>query len=135
MARFSPINSDASYASKNLRRMSKGEIRLRGNVIDSLLRLSVLTDESGVVKQAMKRRLVLSRIQKTLNLVANVAFEDRPNANSFVILLLTEPTQKPIDGLGFRLKPFEALFVDPSQVSVLHTLVPTTIFGDTQEAG
>lgn len=115
--------------------MRKGEIRLRGNAIDSLLRLSVLTDEGGVIKQAMKRRLVLRRVQKTLNRVANVAFEDRPNTNPFLILLLTEPTQKSIDGLGFRLKPFEALFVDPSQVSVLHTLVPTTIFGDKQEAG
>ena len=65
--------------------------------------------------------------------VENVGVEDAPNADH-VAVLLAEPAQQPIDGLGFWLKPFESVSINPSQVSVLHTLLGITISWVKQEA-
>ena len=65
--------------------------------------------------------------------VENVGVEDTPNADHIAVLL-AEPTQQPIDGLGFWLKPFESLAINPTQVCVLHTHLRTTISWVRQEA-
>lgn len=91
------------------------------------------TEKVRVGKQALQGRLILSSIQETLDRVASFGIEDRPNSDGTVIPM-TEPDQKPIDGRGFRLEPFESVAINPAQVSVLHVFVRTTIFGGTQEA-
>ena len=89
--------------------------------------LSVLTDESGMTKQAVKRRLIFRSVKKTLNGVDDFGVENTPDTDRVAIMLLPESIQEPIDGLGFRLKSFKSVAINPSKVCVLHTFLAITI--------
>jgi hypothetical protein len=89
--------------------------------------LSVLADKQGVRKQALQRGLIFRRVEKCLDGVEDFGIEHTPDTNCLAIVLVTEPIQKPIHRLGFWLKPFESVAINPTQVCVLHTFLDSTI--------
>ena len=63
-----------------------------------------------------------------MNAVEDFGIENTPDTDRVAIELLAEPDQKPIHRLGFWLKPFEPLAINPTQISVLHAFLRSTIF-------
>ena len=90
--------------------------------------LSVLTDEACMTEQAVKRRLIFRSVEKTLNGVDDFGIEHTPDTDRVAIVLLAEPIQEPIDRFGFRLKPFESLAINPTQICLLHAFLRSTVF-------
>lgn len=76
--------------------------------------LSVLTNISRVREQAVQRGLIFRRVEQRLNGVDDFGIEHTPDPNRLSILLLSKPVQKPINRLGFWLKPFESVAINPS---------------------
>ena len=90
--------------------------------------LSVLTDEDCMTEQAMKCRLIFRSVEETLNGVDDFGIEHTPDTDRVAVVLLAEPIQEPIDRFGFRLKPFQSVAINPSQVCVLHTTCVARFF-------
>ena len=88
----------------------------------------MLTDEACMTEQAVKRRLVFRSVEKTLNGVDDFGIEHTPDTDRVAIVLLAEPIQEPIDGFGFRLKPFESFAINPTEICLLHAFLRSTIF-------
>lgn len=95
----------------------------------------MLADEHGVRKQALQRGLILGRVQECLDGFENFGIDHTPDTDRVAVVLVTEPIQKPIHRLGFRLKPFESVPINPSQVCVLHAFLDSTIFSVRQATG
>ena len=89
--------------------------------------LSVLTDEDCMTEQAVKRRLIFRSVEKTLNGVDDFSIEHNPDTDRVAIVLLAGPIQEPIDGFDFRLKPFESIAINPTQICLLHAILRSTI--------
>ena len=49
-----------------------------------------------------------------MNGIEDFSIQHTPNTNRLAIVLLPESIQKPIHGLGFWLKPFESLAINPT---------------------
>ncbi len=83
----------------------------------------------------MQRGLIFRRVKECLNGFDDFGIEHTPDSDRISIELMPKPVQKPIHRLGFWLKPFESLAINPSQIGVLHTFLTSTIFSVRQAAG
>ena len=99
------------------------------------LSLSVPTNERGVRQQAVQSGLIFRRVEKSLDGVEDFGIEHTPDTNRVAIVVVTEPIQKTIDRFGFRLKVFESFAINPTQISVFHAFLDSTIFSVRQAAG
>ncbi len=83
----------------------------------------------------MQRGLIFGGVKETLNRFEDFGIEHTPDTNCVAIVMVTEPIQKTIDRFGFRLKAFESLAINPTQISVFHAYLNSTIFSVRQAAG
>lgn len=75
----------------------------------------------------MQCRLIFRRIEQRLNRFDDLGIEDAPNADGLAIVLMAESIQEAIHRLRLRLKSSESFAINPSQVSVFHSIFSSTL--------
>ena len=88
---------------------------------------SVLTDERGVIEQALQCGLIVRVVKQFLNRVADFGVEHTPDSYSVPVVLPAQPIQKAVERFRFWLKAFQSFVINPSQVCVFHTFLRSTI--------